>query len=512
MSRRVDGGLTVSTTSRYEAMSDETFDGHARALEAELRSLGDGDRVREIYDTKVLPCEKERVRRAAVRRHKGLADDAGASEDFDLLFVPVGDQPSSPTLAALATVARFYVFLHTGATRKHAEAAIEELGLTPAEAVLQSIGDGKSAPLMYQQIFDLIRDRPGARVAVDITGGLKTMSASAAAAAFAVPGARLFYVDADQHEIAGKKVWLNERRLELANPYVVFGELRRRTARELLRGRSYARAALAYQELDLDESDRLRAKLAMAYDAIDRLAFQEAESALAQLVERIGRIGMHPDHRHDSVVAQRLRLGDNLDGVRRLRRVVEQQRDPTSEETLDLGAMLIESAKRRLEEGLVDIAALLAYRVLELVPQRRLAVRGGIDPGAVVWETLLGKAGKSASELVEAFNRETRSPEHRLVADALPHELARARAYQLLRVAFPDDVASTMPTDRFAGLGDSRNKSVLAHGLSKLVPTTAKSMLNEAERLFARVLEVEEFTKEAQEKLWSRHRFISVED
>lgn len=223
----------------------------------------------------------------------------------------------------------------------------------------------------------------------------------------------------------------------------------------------------------------------------------------------------------DPLVKLRDRVAETAQGAKALSRIVATSKgskkiDPGSDvdslrspELIDLVAMLLESASRRFEDGAYDVAALLAYRAMELVPQRRLAKVAAIDPSNVDWEALAAAAGMTVAELVEAYNKKADKPEYQLDPKRLPKGVARVVGYALLQAAFPEDVAGVIPLKEFAGIGESRNRSLLAHGIQKLDRDATGKILEKARKLFSRMLEIEGTSEAEAEEIARRHTFLS---
>lgn len=487
-------------------LEDTAFEAEAASAIARFESSESADEA-ETHKREVARFEHERVRRAARQ-----------ARELDLLFVTVGGQANAPTLAVVATPARFVVLAHTNTEKQRADETIQALRLDATRAALCCIGDGKDSAELYRAVFAewVKRGRPE-KVAIDITGGFKTMSASAAAAGFSLPHGKTYYIDSTQLTVHGVRAWVQEHRIELANPFVVFGELRRASARELLKQHSYAAAAAIYRELD-EPADRSRAQLAEAYDALEGLDFQRGATLLDRLCDSLDAFAAHPDKKADAAVSARAAIRANAEGARKLLDVVTRANGEDPVKTagalsdpacLDLGAMLL--ARAEAAHTPADVAALFAYRCLELVAQRRLALRGGVNPSALDWNVLASSAHQSLPDFVAAYNKTTRKKEHRLVLDELPAASASALSYGLLHVAFPDDVTSCMDLAAFAGAGEARNRSVLAHGLKKLDDATLNGIRRKARELFETLLEVEQMNSTDRLALKARHTFVEVE-
>ncbi|MBM3268572.1 MAG: TIGR02710 family CRISPR-associated protein [Candidatus Sericytochromatia bacterium] len=523
------GVRTPLLCERFAGLSDEAFEAARQEAIGALgpeqvkprRSPSQGD---VVYQEQVFPCELERVRRAAASRLQ-TGDDAV----LDLLFVTVGAQPESPTLAIVATPARYVILLHTDEEWESANDVVGVLGLNATESRLLSLGDGKNPVRLYEIVFRewKERGRPD-HVGVDLTGGLKTMSAAAAVAAFALPRARLFYIDARQPRMMGGPRWIDEERLEMENPFRVFGEIDRSAARELLRHGRYSAAAAAYHRIAARVRDKtpdlLRAKLAEGFDAIERLDFATGAALLEALDRDLA--GLKATLPDDSVIGMRSAIGKNARGARSLALAASRVRaqenpDPAkdrdvliSAEGLELVAMVVESARRRFVDGSYDIAALLAYRAIELIGQRRLAMLGETDPSAMDWHGIAEKAGMDLADLVDRYNAKLKDARYRLPASAgdLPTEIGMAVCYTLLAVAFPADLTEGMDLKKLVGVGQARNRSLLAHGIQLLGQEAAKGILDMADKLLARLLTMEGLDEPSARALFERHRLALVTD
>jgi len=500
------------------ALDDGAFRAEAtRRIEA-LKAAATAEEAESLYRGQVLPCEAERLRRDATHQA------SRGEPPLALLFVTVGAQADSPALAVIASPAEFVVLVHSDKERCQAEQVVERLGLTANRGILCSIGDGTRISDLYRVCFDewQRRGRPE-RVAFDLTGGLKTMSAAAAAAGFAIPGAAVHYIEAEQPRIHGKTFWINERRITLDNPFIVFGEIRRESARALLASRAYPAAAALYKELagqTGQPADDFRARLAKGYAAFDALSFDDAASILGGLANDLdAREWDTLALRQDFVIAGRAHVRANAEGARILAAFVQSisdGKDPVREkDSLEADAcrdficMLIEVAARRRAADQHDVAALLGYRASEAVVQRRLALRGSVDPGSVDWQALATNANLSVEDLITRYNKGT-AAHHRLDAGSLPVRVGRVQAFGLLAVAFPDDVAAENNIRKFAGIGEARNRSLLAHGLARLSTDTVGELIENTQSLFSRMLKIEAVAPADQEALRRRYRFLDV--
>ncbi|HND31844.1 MAG TPA: hypothetical protein PLA94_17700, partial [Myxococcota bacterium] len=248
------------------SLSDADFLAEAERRLVLLKSQSDGVAVDATYREQVYPMEQARILRAASRE-----------APLDLLFVTCGAQADSVTLSVRASPARYVALLHTPESEASAKECIQRIGLLADQAGLLSVGDGKDQSEIYRVIFELWqrRGKPKA-VAVDVTGGFKTMSAAGAMAGAMLPGGRVHYVDSEQPRYHGRLVWIQQRRITLDNPLVVFGDLEREAVWQLLRDGRWDAAAVRLQALHdrLDQvGDRLNFLVSQGYAALERMNF-----------------------------------------------------------------------------------------------------------------------------------------------------------------------------------------------------------------------------------------------
>lgn len=464
-------------------------DARERSLDR-LKNAADRRAAQVLYQTVLLPLEREAVWRA------GQAQRSAA----DLLFATVGGQADTPTQAGLRWPARHVVFLHSDKTRPVAVETAENLGLAPGSYTLRSIGTGTEPLGLYRALRDgwVERGQPDG-VVVDLTGGFKTMSAAAAAAGFLIPGAQVSYVETSQHRQHGDLYWLNTTVKVLANPLEVFGDLERAAAEELLRGHRFGPAARAWRALadrTRQRTDEWRASLAEALDAGDRLQLQQAADQLAGLIEDIPRdILLDPRLKgdalaHPDALAWMGRRSAGLTAVH----AVSGKADPMKEDEalaqpamLHLIALLLGLARRRLDAGEADLAALYAYRASEGVPQRRLTLLG-YNIQRFDWDRALEAAGATQAEERDRKLRHLFRLKQTQSIPPLRTTIDRSLGYQVLGVLLDDGLVSVKDRKLLIDLGMARNRSLLAHGVASIGASAAKKLIETTELAFGRLL------------------------
>ncbi len=434
-------------------LSDDELERRRADAPARLEASASADEASRLYAEQLLPLEREALWREGQRR-----------EEVDLFFITVGAQADTPIQAGLAWPARRVVFVCTDTSRQNGAKAAEALGLDHDRAEVLSIGDGFDAELIYREILHTwTRHRQPTRVAIDPTGGYKSMSVAAGAVAFALPGTRTTYVETRQHLLHGRTFWLDTRAVELANPYATFGELERPALRELLRNGDWETASAAWERLAQrtgEPGDRWRALLARALKERAAMHFEEAAETLRSLV-----VEMERDERRDTglrvdpMFATRMRLRELADGLARLPPICPRKGDSvrnldsvTHSDWPQLLAFLLSLAEEHRRARRFDLAALLAYRALEGISARRLG-QVGID---VEQESL--DCSESWAQLKKKNDR----------------------------------ICEGVDQDKLRGLTSTRNRSIFAHGPRRQEEKDVNKLLDLCNDRFRRLCELED--------------------
>jgi len=195
--------------------------------------LPPGPEVQRRYDEHLFPLTCERFRRFGA-----------ATLRAEVAFIPVGTQPYSPILAALANPANFTLLLHTEGSRSHCERVREALADEPLHLTSRPIGDGTDGHRIARVVHGEITAAgppPAQRVVVDVTSGRKATVAVLGAIA-AVRGFRQAYIEGNpsRHH---PNLYMNERYVAVANVRDYFQEEERTAALALLGAGSFAAAS-----------------------------------------------------------------------------------------------------------------------------------------------------------------------------------------------------------------------------------------------------------------------------
>jgi|GEM_PF-4837814 len=462
----------------------------------------------------IVPAVRESVRR-----------EASIRSPVDVVFVLVGGQSDSPILSVLATPARHVVLVHTAKppSPEAARTVSRTLGLGADEATLVELPQGSTELQVYRTVYEQWgrRNRPTS-MAIDMTGGFKTMSAAAAMAASAL-GVEAVYIDSDQIEVHGTRRWVGARRMTVQDPFRVFGVVEEQTARELAIAHRFGEAAALFRRIARKSDEpwhhEIRADLLDAFDAHDRLEFERAASTLGALSRRLA--DLHHRDPGDAVVRAQEPISRLAEGTAALGRVAAAQRGAkkagqnqvavlASDDTRDLVAMLVETGSRLMERRAWDLAALLLYRASELILQRRIAARFGVDTANVDWAVVEARTGQTSADLVAAYDKDA-PPAHRIGDRPLPPLWDRARSFGMLRAGFGlGDVAGEVHPRRFTASGEVRNMILYEHGLETATETSVRLLHDVTTELFHQMCVVEGLDAVAVGALRARHRFPNV--
>ncbi len=213
---------------------DRDIDRLIRALEA----LESYEQKVELYEDQIFPLACDRFKRRA-----------GSRPNVDLLYVPVGTQPYSPTLAVLANPAGFIALLTTPRTEPIAERVIEFTGRTTGSYDRYDIGDGVEAMRVMDIVESIYRARGSPRsnrVCVDVTSGRK--ATAAVLGAFAT--ARRFKMTYIESKLVVKGLGVNERLHDIPSPRVMFEDELIMVAKSQLDAALWSEAAKTLDRLD----------------------------------------------------------------------------------------------------------------------------------------------------------------------------------------------------------------------------------------------------------------------
>ena len=456
--------------------------------------------TQEFLNTKIFPLTKLIF----------LANpDNRVEKQYDCLFSTLGESPHPVILAILAVNPAEKVFLfHTKETERFVDYVASESGL-PHTKCKPILIDGSNVADLYGKMKDLYLDYKDKEIAIDITGGKKTMSSGAAMAGF-VMNADIFYIDNHGYDSALRRPKPGGEFLyRVNNPLEVFGDIELKSAVQLFNNYNYERAVEILKRIEVSVHDErpviLIRLLAETYRYWDELQFDEARKCMNKLIrdtKRYGRSGAKFGMQEYLAKFQKQKqildiLTETFSKVKS-----ESNYSKISEEILNdidkvktLMFYLYTNAERREHQAKYDTAALMMYRVLELIMQRRL-MQYGLNPDKPDYDSLNIPTNKLydafCKKRSEVFGKDRRGGH---VSRQLPSQIALMDGYILLSV-FNDKV-----TPDFGHLNSvipERNKNILTHGFKPISKGDLQKIKGMTDRIMKEFYAVENIDAETE--------------
>jgi hypothetical protein len=420
----------------------------------------------------------------AIEKVKENSPDIRGSSRYRLMISLGGFTPETTVIACrVLQPQKLYVL-----TSKESEAEINWID----KGLGDSIQHGDFAhdhcestdPLkIYEKIRDKMKDAGVGRGegVMDITGGKKVMSASAAFAAWQL-GMDICYVDNRSYNpaIRGPDEPGMERVMLLPNPVAVFGEQEKeRTDLIFCRGH-FRQAAGQYRDLaDRIENGsqfvRFKSRLAEMYAAWCDMDIAGVAKALDKVEAQL----------KTHFVCQEMRP----EQIGRLRRQMDFLRDFSREERPPAATLLTFYllGLHHLENRRFDFSSLFFYRCLEGSLVSFLAgSHPGLKPSRVDYSLLAGNE-KELEALRQRYCAISRNLDAERSEDSLPDKLAFINTAILL-LALDERLPgqSTPEDDKYLKylkeIGEARNLSILAHGEKNIPEKDCNKLKNAAER------------------------------
>ena len=384
------------------------------------------------------------------------------------------------------------LFLYTEKTECILDKVVKYCGLDAVRYSKREV-NGTDPLDIYREIKAayLKWDRPD-KMYIDFTGGTKSMSAAAAMAG-AVISVQLIYIGSTQYLTDFRKPKPGSETLYfISNPMEIFGDLEIEKAFVLFDKYNYAGARKKLEELkesvptpDIRQQLSFVYKLALAYEHWDALEFPEAYAAMCSLTHDLTR---------DSRLNRDFLMMDFLPALKKQEAILKQldelsvilkkkmNMEVLKEKNYIVPLMftMYVNAEIRGKQEKYDMAALLLYRLLEMIEQRRLAVynlyASQMDYAEMVYNTERQPQFKGVSaderlrllkETVGAIRKELFPG--RKVSTYLPEQISLLDGFILLQ-ALNDQISEVKegrPLDKLKRIRSKvslRNNSIFAHG------------------------------------------------
>lgn len=386
----------------------------------------------------------------------------------------LGTSPEATALAILGAGAERVYVLHTPESARFLPRLRQDTGkdLYPVEI-------GKSnVEAIYREVKRLLEKHPEVPVALDLTSGTKAMSAGLAAAGFFFqrfyPKVRVVYVDNEDYDPELRRPRAGTEKLRiLPNPHEALAEVDALFAKELYGKGEFGQAAAYFGGMvgrTGNQAYALYALLAEMYRAWRALDFGEALKAGRKL---LGQLSQNVWLNHP-LNAQREALEAQVALLEAVDRFLKARDFALKEGVYGLARTLLHLAQEAKEEAAV-LAALYAYRALELLLQERLALLGrrAEAPGLSPEEE--GALRKALAELLGVLPEEVR----------LPAKLGLLDLLAFLRLK-GDEALGRLSLAELRGLAGAlkgRNSALLVHGFDVPSPKAVEGIARLAQGL-----------------------------
>jgi len=405
----------------------------------------DWEKANDYYDNEIMELIIEEF----------LAKDENKfEEDYDYLIVTVGQSYQPIVLSILALQPKNVLFLVTRTTKKELDKIFNFIDLKFSQCYTKMVD--KASPIdVYQKIKELYDDLvEPIKLAVDFTGGTKSMSTGAAMAGSLI-GADVFYITSKYLRQFRAAEPGTERLAKIENPYEVFGDLDEKKAFGLWNEHNYQAAAKKFNELlNKVRDDRKYKVLNLWADAYANWEKFNLIKAIKKLEE-----GLYEAKRYSIYTEKIPRLSKQLSILKILQEVTDKrglEKLDNIEHVKSLIFSIYSSAVRKEDNNRYDIASLLLYRILEMIAQRRLASHD-IDVSAPA----LSKSKKM--ELLDKMNEIIAPVKPLNKMEIFPEKISCIKGYILLS-ALDDPISEVIDWGWMMSTINTRNQSILAHG------------------------------------------------
>jgi hypothetical protein len=403
---------------------------------------------------------QEMVWPALLRKWREEPSVYPSPQPFAVSVHTLGTSPEATALAILGAGAGKVYVLHTAESARFLPRLREDTAKD-----LYPIEIGKSdVAAIYRAVKQLLEKHPDLPVALDLTSGTKAMSAGLAAAGFFFqrffPRVRVVYVDNEDYDPELRRPRAGTERLViLPNPHEALAEVDALFAKELYGKGEFGKAAQYFGGMVGKTGDqayalyKALAEMYRAWRALDpKEAVRQGKALLGKLSENAWL--NHPLNGNRRALEAQVAL------LERVERFLDSQDFGERAGVYGLAQTLLRLSQE-VGEGQPVLAALYAYRALELLLQERLALLGrraeapGLSPE---------EEGALREELARILQIE---PEKARVGAKLG--LLDLLAFLRLK---GDPVVGAVPLPELQGLAGvlkARNEALLIHGFR--VPT-----------------------------------------
>ncbi|SHH26734.1 CRISPR-associated protein, TIGR02710 family [Thermosyntropha lipolytica DSM 11003] len=433
----------------------------------ELERKGEKREAESLYNEKILPLSIKKF----CQQHEHY------KQKYDLFIATLGGAWAGTAHVISLLAPRQVLLICTEESRRHLDSLYKHIApVIPLSAVYwEMINDSNDVLQVYQVIKNYCwRRRERIKtLALDFTGGTKTMSAGLILAGTVLGAADFYYLGNEEG------AYLNDLRrprpgsemlIKVEHPFAVFGDLEAENAQRLAGQYNYHSAASIYKQLMGKVPDpryfELHYLLCRSYNRWDNLEIKEAGEVIKELINRIRQ------YRYEDFAPRFVQILPVLEKqaayLDRLAPIQEKDFHITEALNAEFAVALVmtiyTNALRRERQGKLDMATLLLYRTLEMISQFTLLLNYGLDTAEPEYEKLPMKKEELYEKMAEIYKKAQLS-----VPAELPDKISLLHGYALLK-ALDDPLVQNVNIKQISEQSNMRNNTIFAHGFAFIKP------------------------------------------
>lgn len=408
----------------------------------------------QFYFFNILPVIEEKFVRENV-----------IDEDCDVLVSLMGFSPETIVLTAASLKPKELIIVTGQNTVANYDLVVDYLVrkkiLSYHQISLKKV-DIHNLDDIYQTITRSIVEHKTSSVIVDITGGKKIMSASAAQAAWEI-NAPLCYVEGDYDPIARRPALGSERLEILSNPSREKARQARREAITAWKMRNFSNARDLFTKSRNVNKDHSIEEIAIPLCDLFGALYNFDMNSFKNFLKELEKVSQR-DYMKETV--EKISLNGVLSMLRS---------DPELKQQINKIAVFLSLSKEYSSLKRIDFAALLSYRALEAIVAFKLKdIAGGeFDLSEPDYTKLHSDPEFLKAAFLETWSKAIKKGRY---AKELPQKIAFIDGITLLATLQPQLIYLLYPEiqnighilQKVRGISDSRNQSILAHGYKAL--------------------------------------------
>lgn len=415
-------------------------------------------------------------------------DDYGELPKYDGLISLLGFAPDTVILAYQFVKPETLVVLHTEETKSFLDTVVKYAAVPMASFHHEPFVEKPNTDIYRALEAALKRFPKNARVAIELTGGKKTMSGALAIAA-GVLDIDLLYIDYTNYMPQFRKPYPESTYIHLVGnplklPVDLFSEIEIKRAVTFFNVGKYEVSRTLFEQAAIRMAHprvaEICADLSKFYTLWNSFAFQEARDLAIPLFDRI----LSFYHQVSSVF--------QFD-IESFKKQMETIKKLGSSDRMFLLWNFYFSAERYEQNGQNDIAALLYYRTLESIFDNCLKDKSEMFTSETPDYSLFEMEEESlAANFVSFREKVLKKPINEPMG--LPSPLAMFDALCLLG-ALSHPIAAKVIPGRVANTARIRNRSIYAHGLNPIDQKSVSEIRNLADDTLMAYIEIKQTGK-----------------